>query len=439
MELVSKIAKVQINSSTGNYNVYYIPTTKFKTIITGVIFSRPLKQEFIAERALLALMLTKTNHKYPNEQKLSTHLDDLYNINLSGYVNRIGRITNLTFLTNIINSDYIFDNVDLLKESIILLNDTINNPYFVNGFFDENIIIKEKKLLIDDLKSVYNNKALYANLKLIEIMFKDELFSLNVNGAIEAVEAVTKESLKAAYYEMLKSETSVFMIGDINELKIKNAMNGNLALTNTFHERLSFIDTETKEVKEVVEITESQKINQSTLCLGYRVDIRYNDPLYYPMVIFNGMFGRFFHSELSQVIREEHGLAYYINSDYASRKGVVVITSGINADDYLKVVTLINQVLTKFIEGELSDENLDLTKKAIINGILASSDSQIGLLKDILAEIENPNGNLTIEERMAKVNNVKKEEIIICSKMMRLDTIFFLKGSMEGVNHEETL
>lgn len=434
----SEVSKIKIKSDSEVLNVYYISTPKFKTIVTGVIFTSPLKQKFLAERALLALMLPKTNQRYPNEQALLTYLKDLYDMSLTGYVSKRGKTTSITFLTNIINSEFLKDKTDLFSNAITLLNDTINNPYLVDSNFDEKIITKEKKLLVDDLKRVYNNKVLYANLKLIEHMFKDELYRLNVNGAIEAVEAITKESLKAAYYEMLKSEASIFVIGDVNELKIKKAFKGNFSLSSSQpQDELTYLDLETKEIKEVIEVSESQKINQSTLCLGYRVDIRYGDALYYPMIVFNGMFGRFFHSKLYQTIREEHSLAYYINSDYASRKGIVVITSGINAEDYLKVVSLISEVLSKFEAGELSDENFDLTKKALINSILEGNDSQIGLLQDILMEIENPSRRMKTADKIASIKAVTKEQVIECSKKMKLDTIFFLKGTMEGVENDE--
>ena len=82
------------------------------------------------------------------------------------------------------------------------------------------------------------------------------------------------------------------------------------------------------------------------------------------------MFGKYFHSELYKEIREKNSLAYYISSEYASRKGALFITSGINKEAYSKVLTLISNVLTSFQEGNVDEENFELTKKAIINNMV---------------------------------------------------------------------
>ncbi|HPN90251.1 MAG TPA: insulinase family protein [Bacilli bacterium] len=186
---------------------------------------------------------------------------------------------------------------------------------------------------------------------------------------------------------------------------------------------------ETTNRTEIQELKEEQKIAQSTLCLGYRTDIRIGDPLYQAMRVFNGMFGKYFHSELYKEIREKHSLAYYINSEYASRKGALFITSGINKDSYNKVLTLISNVLAAFQAGDLDEENFELTKKAIINNMIEAYDQQTGLYRELLFFIEQKAERKSLEERIKEIESVTKEEVIACSKNLRLDTIFFLEGT----------
>ena len=153
-----------------------------------------------------------------------------------------------------------------------------------------------------------------------------------------------------------------FVIGDVTEEEVMASV-AKLQLPTGKKMDLQYLDTETKEELTGEEIIEEQEINQSKLCIGYRSEIRYIDDLYYPMLVFNGVFGRYFHSRLFQSVRAQHSLAYYINTSYDERKGSIILTSGINNKDYLKTVSLISKELESIKEGNISDEEMETTKR----------------------------------------------------------------------------
>jgi len=422
-----KANKIQLIKPNGQLDIYYMKTNKFKTNAAGLIFQTPLSEEYLVERSLLTNLLTKRTKKHPSEKDFYLYLKDLYDTAISSQMSPRGLVLNVGFFANIIDDKFLGPKVDLFPKALAILNDVITDPVTVDGFFEDEAIKQEKKLLIDDLKSMYNNKALYANMQLIKNMFKDEKYRLNLLGDPTLVEQVTKESLKAAYEKMLASSAIGFVIGDVDEEDIKKAFEPFGFVTGP--EEFSYLDLETTNRTEIQELKEEQKIAQSTLCLGYRTDIRIGDPLYQAMRVFNGMFGKYFHSELYKEIREKHSLAYYINSEYASRKGALFITSGINKDSYNKVLTLISNVLAAFQAGDLDEENFELTKKAIINNMIEAYDQQTGLYRELLFFIEQKAERKSLEERIKEIESVTKEEVTACSKNLRLDTIFFLEGT----------
>lgn len=422
-----KTTKIHLTKPNGQLDIYYIKTTKFKTIAAGIIFQTPLSEEYLVERSLLTSLLTKRTKKYPKEKNFYLYLKELYDTAISSQLSPRGLVLNAGFFANIIHDKYLGPDVELFQKALLILNDVISDPVMVDGFFEEESIKQEKKLLIDDLKSMYNNKALFANMQLIKKMFKDERYRLNLLGDPSVVEQVTKESLKEAYEQLLSSSAIGFVIGDVDEETIKKAF-APFAFVTT-QKDFSYLDLETTNRTEVQELKEEQKIAQSTLCLGYRTDIRIGDFLYQAMRVFNGMFGKYFHSELYKEIREKNSLAYYISSEYASRKGALFITSGINKEAYSKVLTLISNVLTSFQEGNVDEENFELTKKAIINNMIEAYDQQTGIYRELLFFVEQQERRKNLEERIKEIENVTKEEVIECSKKIRLDTIFFLEGT----------
>ena len=183
------------------------------------------------------------------------------------------------------------------------MNDTINHP-----FFDETLIDLEKKLLIEDIKRLYDNKSQYATKRFIDLMMPNEKCHFSSIGTIEAVEQIDLDNLLKSYQKMLSNQKIIYVIGDFKEQEIVNAFE-RLEVMPSVSETLDFIDYETKEISKVNEVIEEQKNRQSIVLMGYRSEIRVKDKLYEPILVLSGMLGGFFHSTLFQEIREKRSLA----------------------------------------------------------------------------------------------------------------------------------
>ena len=295
-------------------------------------------------------------------------------------------------------------------------------------YVDDKLIDFEKKLLIEDINRLYDNKSQYATRRFLDIMLKDEKCRFSSIGTVEDAKAITKESLTETYNNMLNSKHIVYVIGDISEEKIKDAFS-NFHLKDEISEKLDFIDYETKKIEKVTEVVEEQKIRQSIVLMGYRSEIRLNDDLYNGMFMLSSMLGGYFHSTLFQEIREKRSLAYSVSCDYNPRKGNFAIFAGISASKYDEFKSVVNQIIEDYQNGNIDDNVFELTKKSIISGIYKSADQQtygIGFVLNEISGIENH----TIEEKVNRVLSITKEEVIDAAKCLVLDTIYFLKGTL---------
>lgn len=422
-----KVSKYRIN----NLDLYHIHTSKFKTIVAGIIFTSKLSKRYLAEKVLLSSMLVKTCKNYPNEQEYLKYLRGMYDTTIFGDVSKRGKTLQIMFGSNIVNPKYL-DSADTLFENTIeILKDTLIDPYLVNNKFSEELLEKEKNLLIDEIKAQYNNNRLQAIVGLINNMFKQESYKIYSGLTVEEVEKVSVDSLTNAYYEMINDSCYGFVIGEAPAEDIRKVFSCFQEMTSKV-ENLEYIDYENKQILEVNEVIEEKVTNQSVLAVGYRTDIRLFDKLYYPMCVMNGMLGGFFHSTLLKEIREKESLAYYIVSEYVPQKGFLAITSGINFKDYERVKVIINHIIEDYQQGKISEENLQMTKETLINGMLEGDDSLLGLLNDIYRCAEHPNKTLDLSSRIKKIESVTMEQIIECSKTLKMDTIFLLKGVMDN-------
>lgn len=412
-----------------NENIYFEQTDKYKTIAIGVMMFTPFKKEYLAEKTLLSSMMIKVNSEFPNEQEFNIHCQELYDMGISMRSGRVGRMGVVSLSLTVVNPLYLKEKVDLLEETVNLMKTILLKPHFTSELLEQ-----EKRLLINELEGVYNNKNQYASQQFVKTMFKNELLSIKTTGEIEDIKNVTIDSLKKAYQEILTYPRVFYVIGGVEKTKVEKlfsdftSYNVNSEINSDY-----FIDKETKEITEVTKVIEVQNINQSILYMGYRTNIRIDDTLYTAAILFTGMLGQFFHSSLFQVIREEHSLAYYVGSDYNPRKGNLAVIAGIDAKSYDEVIKLVNEIIDNYQKGNFEDEILDLTKKAYINQLKKQEDFPGSFINNIYTELANAKV-LSLDEKIKAINNITKEDIITVSKALTLDTIYFLKGDQNEKN-----
>lgn len=416
---------IKSTDNLASYPVYYVKTDKFKSMVVGTLMFTPFQKDELAERAVLSALMAKSNGEYPDEQAFNIYLQNNYNMEISAAPTRNGQVSMFSLYVTAINNKYLDTDMDLFHESLHLLQTALTKVDF-----DKRKIAQEKALLIQELQNVYNNKAQYATQQFIKAMFKDENLSIRSTGEIEDIEKINVSSLKKAHKQLLSFERVFVVIGDLEkERVIEEFSKLVIPPVNTNLPQLAFLDLETKDIKEIQELVEVQNINQSIICMGYRSEIRVNDDLYNGMFLLNGMLGGFFHSTLFQEIREKRSLAYYVGSDYNSRKGNMAVIAAVEKSNYEEVVKIVKETIKNYQDGKIDDEIIELTKKAYINKVLKAEDAILAFVPDIINEIAKFPIS-TVEEKIARLQTITKEEVVRAAKALKLDTIYFLKGDV---------
>ncbi len=426
-----EIKKYHIN----NLDIHHIYTNKFKTLISGIVFRTDLKKEFLVEKMILSFMLIKTTAQYPNEQDFIGYLRKKYDMKLYTQISKRGKVIETSFFTTIINPKYLNNQDELYEESVQVLKQAIFNPYLIDNQFSKELLEKEKRLLIDEIKASYNNNLKVAYNSLIKEMFKDEFYEIYSSVLVEDVEKVTPESLTEAYHSLIKESAYVYTAGDIGENEILKAFD--CIELDTYDKEFEYLDYETKEIDKVKEVIIEKPNNQSVLMIGYRVDIRLYEKLYVPMVILNGMLGGYYHSTLIKEVREKLSLAYSISSDYNPQKGFSVITAGINYENADQVIKIIDKVIEDYLNNDISVDIFNMTKETLLNDLYISRDSLIGMVNFLQLTIRFSNRCFDIEQRIKEIESVTLDDIKEVASYLKKDTVLLLKGVKDC--YEETL
>ncbi|WP_453996828.1 EF-P 5-aminopentanol modification-associated protein YfmF [Bacillus nitroreducens] len=411
------------------FTLHTINTDKFKTNTLVLRMKAPLEEEYVTQRALLPYVLQSETPSYPSTTSLRSYLDELYGAVLYVDLAKKGEHHIITFFIEIANELFLKDQTPLLDKAISLLQEIVLSPVTVDGGFKNEVVEREKRSLKQRIQAVYDDKMRYSNLRLIEEMCKDEPYHLHVNGRIEDLDQISAESLYSYYQKALaEDEIDLYVIGNIEPEKVKDAVSSAFVFTD--RSKRPQQETKTNQFVEVKEVIEKQDVKQGKLNIGFRTNTTYSDPDYDALQVFNGIFGGFSHSKLFINVREKESLAYYAASRVESHKGLLMVMSGIEFANFDRAVTIIKEQMKAMVVGDFSEDVLAQTKAVIINQLLETIDTSRGMAEVLYHNVISSNVR-KLEDWIAGIESVTKEEVVKVAKKIELDTIYFLTG-LEG-------
>lgn len=392
-------------------------TEKFKTVVISLRFKEEVTNENLGLRALLPKLLVNQTKTYNTKKALANELDNLYGAKLAASVNRFGKLSVIDVSFSIIHPDII--GYESFLKGLKILNEAV----FERTNLNKKDFIIEKELLLQSIKALQNNKTAYALNKMQSYMFANEAYGLRVQGTEQTVTPMTYENLNKYYKKVIKeNDFDLLVSGDIKP-KLLEAIKSYFTPRN--NNCLTVIDFESKEVDQAVTYQDFDYINQTKVNIGYRLPIRYGDPLYNAARLFNVTLGGGAHSRLFLNVREKHSLCYYISSTFDGFKGYSYIYSGIDQSRVDLAFQEINKQITDLQKNLLSETELNLSKKALINRLKENDDSQNSSLQ-VLYQQTLLNNITTIEQQIISINSVTPEQVKEVANMLKEDTIYLL-------------
>ncbi|NLN50791.1 MAG: insulinase family protein [Acholeplasmataceae bacterium] len=392
-------------------------TNKFKTIRVSIYFKEEIKKENIGLRAILPNLMISSTPTYKTRKALTLALENLYGATIDAKTTKQGKLSVMEFSLEFINPA--FTTLATFNEALTLLHEIIyGHPNLPKKEFEI-----EKRLLIEKIKAYENDKTTFALGRMFEEMFKEERYGLRVNGKIEDVEPLTYQNVNSYYKKSIASnDCDVLLSGDLSPEIIKLVENHFKGRSN---KQLNSIDFETKLVETVKNISEYDKISQTKLNIGYRFPVLFSDQDYYTAVLFNTTLGGAVHSRLFTNVREKHSLCYYIASRYDANKGISYIYSGVDKDRVDLALKVINEQIADLKENIVTEEELNLSKKSIINRLKELEDNQRFAVNNLYQQVLSDE-IISLEERILLINQVKPEEVLKVAKKLEEDTVYLL-------------
>ncbi len=410
-----------------------LSNTKFKTNTLSLFFHIPLKRETVTMAALLPSVLKRGSEKYPKLSDMARHLADLYSASCSAGVRMKGDGEVLYVTMEYIADRYIGEN--LTGQVLEFLKEFVFSPKVENGGFLPEYVESEKENLRESILGLINDKKEYADSKCREAMFGNTGYGMFEAGYVEDLDGITPQKLYQFYQELLQTaKVDVFLGGTVTEeteKQVKAVLGEVLAPRNAGYPKTEPAVSKRSEPQMVVE---EMQASQSKLAMGLCCGVNPTEREYYALMLGSCIFGGSPFSKLFNNVREKLSLAYYAAARTDRLKSVMMISSGIQTENYQAAYDEIMVQLEKMKQGEIEEAELIAAKKYLENGLCSMEDS-LRAKEDYYLSQAILGQEQSLEELLTCLNRVTKEEIVDVMQKVTLDTVYFLKGN--GVGEEE--
>ena len=406
----------------------YLPAQRFKTSRMTVQLIAPLQRETAAANALLPAVLRRGTVRCPDMESLSAALDTLYGANIDYTVRKKGERQCVGFAAGFIDDAFTPHGEKLLEPVSAMLGELLLDPVTHGGRFLSSYVESEKANLIDAIRGLKNDKRDWADIRLMQEMCAGEPYSVLRLGDEETAGRITNQSLYVhGQALMASSRVEVIYCGSAEAQRVEDAVLTALAALPRGAQtalpevqRIQAPDTPRR-------IVETMDVTQGKLAMGYRC----SSDDYPAMVLANLIFGGTSNSKLFMNVREKLSLCYYASSSYARSKGILTVSSGVEAKDFERAEEEIGRQLYAVQQGDWDEWEQEGALQAIRASLLSLSDSQGALENFYLGQIA-AGAEETPEELAAALQEVTKERIVAAVRTVTPDTVYFLRGKEEA-------
>ena len=413
-----------------------IRTDKFKTGMISLSLSMPLSRSLTAGNMLLSGMLRRGSEEFPSMALLNRRLDGLYASAIEIKNTRHGRYETLLLSADMLDNAFIRDNIDITDGVLHVLSQILLHPLTDGNAFPSETVKKEKIHVSDAIKAEINNPKAYARHRCSELMHEGDEDFPTLEELAAAVNATDEVSLYKHYTELLSSASvEFFYVGSESAEKVAHTIKRHFSTFGSReHRRMTLAPEPFTSLKEV---TEPFEVSQGKLVMGFRTGICATDDEYFAAVIFNEIFGGSPASKLFMNVRERMSLCYYCASSYDTYLGNLIVSSGIEVESFEIARNAILAQLDDIKQGRISNIELDAAKKSVLHWYRQIYDFPFELFS-----FYSTRGMLGIdatpEDYMKRFEKVSAEEVVAVAKRVALDTVYFLKGTLDGDDGEDT-
>lgn len=405
-----------------NVKVKVIKDSKFKHIDVSFKFIKNFKKDEMLTDYILGEILGEYSKAYQTKSKMAKRKDELYGLNVYSYQDILCdyKVFNLTY--HFLNPFFVDTKI---QEYFDFIKETLTRPFFSSEILDEIIYNYDLKIA-----RILDKPQRYATNQLVKIIGKDNHLSNKDLDNRYLIKDMTLDKVISGYKELMNnSSIYIYAIGDINEDSFieyfKDLFNGVRPYINYQPKKITLTNQE--------DIIEDKNISQSYLKIVYETDYSNMNEDYYKWLVADAMLGAIPNSLLFREVREKRSLCYTISSGILKPEGLSIVSSAISFSTYKEIVDLTDKCIQMLIEKNYDYQELETTKKILINSLNANSDDARSTI-DFIHSNEINNKNYSIKDITGIIARINIDDVSEVMQTYKRRLVYVLRGNENAEN-----
>lgn len=324
--------------------------------------------------------------------------------------------------------EYTCVHASLLKQHLERAMDLFEDILF-HSTFPEDEIEKERGVILDEIASYLDqpDEAIHDDFE--ELLFKGHAIGRNILGTPESVGRLNRTDIAQFIAANYNTSEMIFAVyGDYNlkqVAKLAERIFGAVKANNAPKKRLA------PEASAHSHTTLNKPIAQTHCVLGcqaYASSHQHKNAL---LLLNNYLGGMGMSSRLNMEIREKHGIAYTVESNYTpfTDTGIFSIYFGTDREKAEKATRLIYKELKKLRENKFGAVQLNQAKQKFIGQIALGEENRMGLIISMAKSLLDFGYVDTLQQVFDKINAVTAEQLLEISNEIfepgRITTLVF--------------
>jgi predicted Zn-dependent peptidase len=317
--------------------------------------------------------------------------------------------------------EYTCIHASLLKQHLERTIDLFEDILFHSTFPDDELE-KERGVILDEIASYLDQPEEAIQDDFEELLFKDHPIGKNILGTPQTVAVLNKTDINDFISANYNTHEMVFAVyGDYelkNVAKLLEKYFGGITANTAKKNRIS------PNVNAIGLHTVNKPISQTHCIIGNQAYSSSNPNRYGLLLLNNLLGGMGMSNRLNLEIREKHGIAYTIESNYTSLSdtGIFSIYFGTDAEKSDKALRLVHKELKKLRDQQLGTLQLYQAKQKFIGQIALAEENRMGLIISMAKSVMDFNHSDSLEQVFAKINAVTAAQLLEISNEIFDDT-----------------
>ncbi len=288
-----------------------------------------------------------------------------------------------------------------LERAIDLFEDIV-----FHSTFPEDELEKERGVILDEIASYLDQPEEAIQDDFEALLFKGHAMGNNILGTPETVSAFSKADIQEFIRNNYNTSEMIFAVfGDYSfekVIKLSEKYWGQVPANHPVKNRITPHSNDA--IKNVI----LKPISQTHCIIGTQA-YKAKHPDRTGLLLLNNMLGGMgMSSRLNMEIREKHGIAYTVESNYTSftDTGIFSIYFGTDAEKAEKATRLVHKELKKLCDKPLGSLQLHQAKQKFIGQIALAEESRMSLILSIAKSVLDYNHADSLQQLFDKINNI---------------------------------